>query len=41
VDYDPNGSNEAFTYLMEHLTRNALEDIGYEDFPKGKNKHKK
>ena len=31
VDYDPNGSNEAFTYLMEHLTRNALENIGYEE----------
>ena len=31
VDYDPKGSNEAFTYLMEHLTRNALEEIGYED----------
>ena len=31
VDYDPNGSNEAFTYLMEHLTRNALEKEGYEE----------
>ena len=31
VDYDPNGSNEAFTYLMEHLTRNALEKEGYKD----------
>jgi hypothetical protein len=29
VDYDSTGSNEAFTYLMEHLTRNALEDYGY------------
>jgi hypothetical protein len=31
VDYDPNGNNEAFTYLMEHLTRNALEKEGYEE----------
>ena len=31
VDYDPNGSNEAFTYLMEHLTRNALEKENYKD----------
>jgi hypothetical protein len=31
VDYDPNGSNEAFTYVMEHLTRNALEKEGYEE----------
>ena len=31
IDYDPNGSNEAFTYLMEHLTRNALEKEGYKD----------
>lgn len=31
VDYDPNGSNEAFTYLMEHLTRNALEKEGYNE----------
>jgi hypothetical protein len=31
MDYNPNGSNEAFTYLMEHLTRNALEKEGYEE----------
>ena len=31
VDYTPNGSNEAFTYLMEHLTRSALEEEGYNE----------
>ena len=31
VDYDPRGNNEAFTYLMEHLTRNALEKEGYNE----------
>lgn len=31
VDYDSNGSNEAFTYLMEYLTRNALEKEGYKE----------
>ena len=31
IDYAPNGNNEAFTYLMEYLTRNALEKEGYKD----------
>ena len=31
VDYDHRGNNEAFTYLMEHLTRNALEEEGYNE----------
>jgi len=31
VDYESNGSNEAFTYLMEHLTRNALEKKDYNE----------
>ena len=31
VDYVPNESNEAYTYLMEYLTRNAFEDSGYEE----------
>ena len=34
VDYTYDGNNEAFTYLMEHLTRNALELEGYEDVNK-------
>ena len=31
VDYNSSGSNEAFTYLMEYLTRNSLEKEGYEE----------
>ena len=31
VDYNSSGSNEAFTYLMEYLTRNGLEKEGYEE----------
>ena len=31
VEYIEHGSNEAFTYLFEHLERNALEDMGYEE----------
>ena len=31
VDYTIDGSNEAFTYLMEHLTRNTLELEGYKE----------
>ena len=29
-EYAYDGSNESFTYLMEHLMRNALEGEGYE-----------
>lgn len=31
VDYTCDGNNEAFTYLMEHLTRNALEKERYNE----------
>lgn len=31
VEYSYNGSNECFTYLLEHLTRCALERNGYEN----------
>ena len=31
VDYTPWSNNEAFTYLGEHLMRNALERLGYEE----------
>lgn len=40
VDYDHNGCNEAFTYLMEHLTRNALEKEGYKEVKLNKEIHK-
>lgn len=30
VEYVQGGSNEAYTYLLGHLTRNALEKEGYE-----------
>ncbi len=32
-EYAYDGSNEPFTYLMEHLMRNALEGEGYEQIP--------
>ena len=32
VEFDNrNSNNEAYTYLLEHLTRNALETEGYEE----------
>jgi hypothetical protein len=31
VEYAYDGSNEPYTYLLEHLTRNALELEGYEE----------
>ena len=37
VEYAYDGSNEPYTYLMEHLTRNALELEGYEDVNKESN----
>lgn len=36
VDYTIDGSNEAFTYLMEHLTRNALEKERYSELDRMK-----
>ena len=36
VEYIENGNNEAFTYLFEHLERNALENIGYEEIKEEK-----
>lgn len=36
VEYAYDGSNEAYTYLLEHLTRNALESKGYEEIKKKK-----
>lgn len=30
VEYDPEGANEAYTYLLEHLVRNTFEKEGYE-----------
>lgn len=31
IEYFRDTNNEAFTYLLEHLMRNALEDWGYEN----------
>ena len=31
VDYNKNTNNETFTYVHEHLMRNALEETGYEE----------
>ena len=31
VEFSYGGSNEPYAYLLEHLTRNALEKSGYED----------
>jgi hypothetical protein len=31
VEYSYDGNNESFTYLLEHLTRWALEKDGYEN----------
>lgn len=31
VEYAYDGNNEAYTYLLEHLTRNALEKEGYKE----------
>lgn len=36
VEYIEHGNNEAFTYLFEHLERNALENVGYEEIKEGK-----
>lgn len=38
VEYAYDGNNEAFTYLLEHLMRNALETEGYEKLEQINNK---
>lgn len=34
VEYVSNSNNEAFTYLHEHLVRNAFETTGYKNYTK-------
>ena len=41
VSYHQDSPNEPFTYLLEHLMRNALEEEGYEEIEKKGETHDK